>query len=52
MKRLRTAGVALAALAVGGYAVGITTPYPGRSLSVTLFLVGATLAGVGGGAEG
>jgi len=48
MQRLRTLGIVLAGLALVGYAVGVGTVYPGRAFSVTLFMLGATLAGIGG----
>lgn len=47
MDRVRTAGVALTALAVAGYAVGVAAPYPGRAFSLTGVMVGLTLWAVG-----
>lgn len=40
-------GLVLTAVGVLGYAVGISTAYPGRSFSVTAVIVGITLAAVG-----
>ena len=47
MDRVRTAGAALTAVAVVGYAVGVAAPYPGRALSLTGVMVGLTLWAVG-----
>lgn len=47
MDTVRTAGVALTVLGVAGYLVGVSTPYPGRSFSLTVVMVGVTLAAVG-----
>jgi hypothetical protein len=47
MDRVRTAGVALTALAAVGYAVGVVAPYPLRSLTLTGVMVGLTLWVVG-----
>lgn len=47
MHWLRALGVAVTAVGVAGYVVGITTPYPGRAFSVTAVIVGVTLASIG-----
>lgn len=38
------AGLALTALGLVGYVVGITTPYPGRAFSLTAIMIGITVA--------
>lgn len=48
MDRLRTAGVFAVVFALAGYGAGVVVPYPGRAFSITLFMLGATLAVVGG----
>jgi len=48
MRRTRAAGLALAGVGIGGYAVGATVAYPGRALSLPAVMVGVTLAAVGG----
>jgi len=40
-------GLALTAVGTVGYAVGVGTAYPGRSLSVAAVMVGVTLAAIG-----
>jgi len=47
MKTTLPLGLALTAVGTAGYAVGVGTPYPGRSLSVTAVMVGVTLAAIG-----
>lgn len=47
MNRVLAAGVALTALSLAGYAVGVTATYPGRPLSLAGVMVGVTLAAVG-----
>lgn len=47
MDRVRTVGVALTALAVAGYVVGVLAPYPGRAATLTGVMVGLTLWAVG-----
>ncbi|QLH77583.1 hypothetical protein HZS55_09865 [Halosimplex rubrum] len=47
MKAALPVGLALTAVGTVGYAVGVWTPYPGRSLSVTAVMVGVTLAAIG-----
>ena len=47
MDRVRTAGAALTALALTGYAVGVAAHYPGRAFTITGVLVGLTLWAVG-----
>lgn len=46
MNRLVAAGAAFLALGLVGYAVGVSTPYPARSLSVTAIMIGITLIAV------
>lgn len=40
-------GVALTVLGLGGYVVGLWTPYPGRAFSLTALMVGLTMAAIG-----
>ncbi|MFB6195766.1 MAG: hypothetical protein ABEI80_06320 [Haloplanus sp.] len=47
MGRTFLAGVALAAVGIGGYVTGVLVPYPGRSFSLTAIMVGITLAAIG-----
>jgi len=47
MRRTRTVGIGLTALAVAGYAIGVAAPYPGRSASIVGVMVGVTLYAVG-----
>ncbi|MEM4780100.1 MAG: hypothetical protein QXG03_00835 [Halalkalicoccus sp.] len=47
MNRTFAAGVALTVGGFGAYLVGITMPYPGRSLSVSAIMVGVALLSVG-----
>jgi hypothetical protein len=48
MDRTRAAGVAVTALALVGYVVGVLAPYPGRSAALTGLIVGPALWAVGG----
>lgn len=48
MNRVRAVGVVVAALAVGGYVVGVLAPYPSRSVTLAGVIVGLTLWAVGG----
>lgn len=36
-------GLLLTGIGIAGYALGLTTPYPGRAFSITLVMVGVTL---------
>ncbi|WP_199723014.1 hypothetical protein [Halobellus sp. Atlit-38R] len=47
MRRTRLIGIALTALALVGYAVGVAAPYPGRSATLVGVMVGVTLYAVG-----
>lgn len=47
MDRLLLVGAAALAAGVGGYAVGVVVPYPGRSFSLTALMVGLALVVVG-----
>ena len=47
MRRTRTFGIALTALALVGYAIGVAAPYPGRSASIVGLMVGVTLYAIG-----
>ncbi len=47
MNGLSAAGVALTAVGVAGYAVGLLADYPGRAFSLTAVMAGAALALVG-----
>lgn len=44
MHRLRVLGLAVTLLALGGYAVGVVAPYPGRAFTVTGVMAGIALA--------
>ncbi|MFC7155039.1 hypothetical protein ACFQPA_06170 [Halomarina halobia] len=44
MNRMRMVGLALTALALCGYVLGVVAPYPGRSITVTGVMVGIALA--------
>lgn len=46
MNRLVVAGGTFVALGVIGYAVGMSTAYPGRAFSVTAIMAGITLVAV------
>jgi hypothetical protein len=48
MHPIRAAGVGLTAVALVAYVAGMFVPYPGRALSLTALMVGATLLFVGG----
>lgn len=48
MNRLRVLGGAISLLALAGYVLGIWIAYPGRAFSIAAFMLGATLAVVGG----
>jgi len=52
MGLIRLSGVALAALSLVGYVLGVVVPYPGRELSITAFMTGVTLTAVGTTGEG
>jgi hypothetical protein len=47
MDRRFVAGVALTALGVVGYLLGLRVAYPGRAFSVSAVMVGVTLLAVG-----
>jgi hypothetical protein len=47
MDRLLAAGVLAFCAGAAGYVVGLYVPYPGRSFSVTAFMVGLALVVVG-----
>jgi hypothetical protein len=47
MNRTLGGGIAVTVLGLVGYAVGVWTPYPGRSFSVTAVMVGLTLVAIG-----
>lgn len=49
MHRLRALGVGLTGLALAGYVAGLWIAYPGRAVSLVAFMVGVTLAAIGGG---
>lgn len=46
MNRLLAGGVALTALGVAGYGLGLVVAYPGRAVSVTAVMVGLTLVAI------
>jgi hypothetical protein len=41
------AGALLTAVGLGGYAVGVLVPYPGRAFTLTALMLGLTLLTVG-----
>lgn len=47
MNRSLAAGIVLTAVGLAGYGAGAVVAYPGRSFSLTLLMVGITLALVG-----
>ncbi|WP_410764458.1 hypothetical protein [Haloferax sp. DFSO60] len=51
MTSVRTAGILVTVLSVGGYVLGITVAYPGRAFTVTALMIGLTLWAVGGDAS-
>lgn len=51
MNRLLTIGLSLTGIGTAAYAVGVAVPYPGRAFSVTLLMIGITLAAIGSGSE-
>ncbi|WP_338728430.1 hypothetical protein [Haladaptatus sp. DJG-WS-42] len=46
MNTVLGAGIAITALSLFGYALGIVAPYPGRELSLTGAMVGVTLLSI------
>jgi len=53
MNATTAAGLALTALGLAGYVVGLSVPYPGRAFSVTTLMLGLTAMAVGrAGGEG
>jgi hypothetical protein len=52
MDRLWLLGVALTAVGLLGYVVGVSVDYPGRAFSVTAVMVGLTLFALGNRAQG
>lgn len=51
MHRLLAIGLAATGVGTAAYAVGVVAPYPGRAFSVTLVMVGITLAAIGSGGD-
>jgi len=47
MRRTRLLGIALTALALVGYVIGVAAPYPGRSVTIVGVMVGVTLYAIG-----
>lgn len=47
MARTLSIGLLLTAGGLVGYLAGVAIPYPGRSLSLTVVMVGITIAAVG-----
>lgn len=47
MNTVLGAGIVLSVIGLGGYIVGLGTPYPGRAFSVTALMVGITLVAIG-----
>jgi hypothetical protein len=52
MHHLGWAGSVLTLAGLAGYAVGTTTPYPGRAFSVTSVMIGVTLVAISKPTEG
>ena len=48
MNTTRAGGVALTALGVAGYVVGVLASYPGRAFSIVSVMIGITLFAIGG----
>lgn len=46
MNRLGTGGVVLSVVGLVGYGIGVFAPYPGRSASITVVMLGLTLVGI------
>ncbi|MFC6953456.1 hypothetical protein [Halorubellus litoreus] len=46
MNRTFAAGVALTAVSVLGYVVGVLAPYPGRAFALSGLMVGITVAAI------
>jgi hypothetical protein len=51
MERTFVVGAAMVLTGLVGYGVGISTPYPGRELSLVGIMVGITIAAVGLGGD-
>jgi hypothetical protein len=51
MKRTFVVGAATTLAGLGGYAIGVGSPYPGRELSLVGIMVGITVAAVGLGGD-
>lgn len=47
MNRTLLAGLVVVTIGLAGYLAGIAVAYPGRALSVTAVMIGATLVAVG-----
>ncbi|MBX0324596.1 hypothetical protein EGH21_16325 [Halomicroarcula sp. F13] len=47
MQSVSLVGAALTVAGILGYALGVTTPYPGRSFSMTALMLGLTVLAVG-----
>lgn len=47
MNTTMVAGTVLSGLGLGGYLIGLSVAYPGRAFSVTVLMVGITLAAIG-----
>lgn len=52
MKTLFAIGLGTTAVGTAAYLVGLAVIYPGRAFSVTLIMVGITLAAIGSGGDG
>jgi len=48
MHRLRAVGIGITLGSILAYTVGIWVAYPGRALSITAFMIGVTVAAIGG----
>lgn len=47
MNRMNVVGTVLTVAGVGGFILGVVTPYPGRSVSLVSVLVGITFISIG-----
>lgn len=50
MHRLRALGVVLSLVALAGYVAAIWIAFPGRAVTITVFMIGVTLVAIGGSA--
>lgn len=48
MNRATAVGLAVTAVGLGGYVLGVSTAYPGRAFAITLVMVGITIVAMRG----